>query len=74
MNTADNTKLHIKKISRPRAPSQGPLIGSTYLGFSLNIEATGSRVPHESLVKSHAAFMPDAAWAEIRPPPRLFPG
>ena len=50
------------------------LAGTTCLGFSLNIGATGSRVPHESLVKSHAAFMPDAAWAKIRPPPRLFPG
>ena len=50
------------------------LIGTSYLGFSLNIGATGSRVPHESLVKSHAAFMPDAAWAEIRTPPRLIPG
>ena len=50
------------------------LIGTAYLGFSLNIGATGSRVPQGSLVKSHAAFMPDAAWAEIRPPPRLVPG
>src|SRR5271165_607828 len=46
------------------------LIGSAYLDFSLNIRATGSRVPHRSLDQSHAAFMPDAAWAEIRPSPR----
>ena len=50
------------------------LIGSAYLDFSLNIRATGSRVPHRSLDQSHAAFMPDAAWAEIRPSPRLVPG
>ncbi len=50
------------------------LIGSTYLDFSLSIGATGSCVPHRSLVQSHAAFMPDAAWAEIRPSPRLVPG
>ena len=42
------------------------LIGAAYLDFSLNIRATGSRVPHRS-----AAFMPDAAWAGIRPSPRL---
>src|SRR3954453_12612282 len=45
------------------------LIGSTYLDFSLSIGATGSRVPHRSLVQGHAAFTPDAAWAAIRPPP-----
>src|ERR1700760_88865 len=50
------------------------LIGSTYLDFSLSIGATGSRVPHRSLVQSHAASMPNAAWAAIRPPPRLVPG
>ena len=50
------------------------LTGTPYLGFSLNIGATGSRVPHESLVQSHAAFMPDAAWAEIRSSPTLVPG
>src|SRR5215468_1107505 len=50
------------------------LIGSTYLDFSLSIGATGSRVPHRSLVQAHAAFTPDAAWAAIRPPPRLVPG
>src|SRR4051794_534840 len=50
------------------------LIGFAYLDFSLSIGATGSHVPHRSLVQSHAAFMPDAAWAAIRPSPRLFPG
>jgi hypothetical protein len=47
------------------------LTGTACLGFSLNIGATGSRIPHESLVKSHAASKPDAAWAEIRSPPDL---
>src|SRR5215471_6306486 len=50
------------------------LIGSTYLDFSLSIGATGSRVPHRRLVQGDAAFTPDAAWAAIRPPPRLVPG
>jgi hypothetical protein len=50
------------------------LIGSAYLDFSLSIGATGSHVPHRSLIQSHAAFMPDAAWAAIRPSPRLVPG
>jgi len=31
-------------------------------------------VPCKSPVQSHAAFMPDAAWAAIRTPPRLVPG
>src|SRR5262245_10466799 len=31
------------------------LIGSTSLHFSLSIGATGSRVPHRSLVQGHAA-------------------
>lgn len=50
------------------------LTGTSCLGFSLNIGATGSRVPHESLIRRHAAFMPDAIWAVIRSPPRLVPG
>src|SRR5208282_435916 len=57
-------------------PRIGTLIlaGTACLDFSLRIGATGSRVPHKSLDQSHAAFMPDAAWAEIRPSPRLVPG
>src|SRR5271165_483227 len=52
-------------------PRIGTLIlaGTACLDFSLRIGATGSRVPHRSLDQSHAAFMPDAAWAEIRPSP-----
>jgi len=41
------------------------------LGFSLNIGATGSHVPHRSLDQVHAAFMPGAAWAVSRYPPDL---
>jgi len=37
-----------------------------HLRFSLDIEATGSHVPHKSLNQSLAAFMPDAIWAVIR--------
>src|SRR3954465_3170986 len=50
------------------------LVGTTHLNFSLGIEATGSHVPCKSLVQSHATFMPDAAWAAIRPPPQTRPG
>ena len=32
-----------------------------HLNFSLNIEATGSHVPHKSLTQSHAIFTPEAA-------------
>jgi hypothetical protein len=38
------------------------------LGFSLNIGATASHVPHESLVQVHATFMPDATQAVSRFP------
>src|SRR5689334_25296328 len=66
---------HYYGLLRPCAPHRySILIGSTYLDFSLRIGATGSHVPHRSLAQSHAAFMPDAAWAAIRPSPRLFPG
>ena len=50
------------------------LMGASHLSFSLGIGATGSHVPRKSLTQSHAAFMPDAARAAIRPPPRLVPG
>src|ERR1700719_4086305 len=36
--------------------------------------ATGAHVPCTSLTQSHAAFMPDAIRAAIRPAPRLVPG
>jgi hypothetical protein len=44
------------------------------LGFSLNIEATGSKVPCPSLIRALAAFVPDAAWAGLQAPPMLIPG
>jgi len=43
------------------------------LGFSLNIRATGSHVPHGSLDKVHAAYMPDAARAVSGLSPGLIP-
>src|SRR6516162_10327237 len=54
-------------------PRLGTLIlaGAARLDFSLRIGATGSHVPRKSLAQSHAAFMPDAVWAAIRPSPRL---
>ena len=57
-------------------PRIGTLIlaGAACLDSSLRIGATGSHVPYKSLTQSHAAFMPDAAWAAIRPSPRLIPG
>lgn len=50
-----------------RASILSPLRGASRLGFSLCIAATGSHVPHDSPVSSHAAFMPEA----IRPVHRL---
>src|SRR5208337_4243277 len=80
-NAVPSVQLHyrafIPTTDRPApVPCIGTLIlaGTACLDFSLNIRATGSRVPHRSLDQSHAAFMPDAAWAEIRPSPRLVPG
>ena len=42
-----------------------------HLDFSLNIRATGSHVPRESLDQSHATFMPEAAQAVSRYPLNL---
>jgi len=39
-----------------------------HLSFSLDIEATGSHVPHRGLSQSHATFMPDAAQTVSRFP------
>ena len=41
------------------------------MNFSLNIETTGSHVPHKSLTQVHAVFTPEAAWAVYRFPPNL---
>src|SRR5271166_211416 len=75
-NAVPSVQLHyrafIPTTDRPASvPCIGTLIlaGTACLDFSLNIRATGFRVPHRSLDQSHAAFMPDAAWAEIRPSP-----
>ena len=42
-----------------------------HLNFSLNIETTGSHVPHKSLTQSHAIFTPEAAQAVSRFPLNL---
>jgi hypothetical protein len=45
------------RIAPPLCPtSYSHPHGSAYLDFSLNIRATGSRVPHKSLDQSHAAY------------------
>src|SRR5215470_9293383 len=49
-------------------------MGASHLSFSLGIGPTGSHVPCTSQTQSHAAFMPDAVRAAIRPAPRLVPG
>src|ERR1700757_4868864 len=50
------------------------LIGSTYLDFSLSIGATGSRVPHRSLVQGHPPSRRMPAGQQSGHPPRLVPG
>jgi hypothetical protein len=42
-----------------------------HLDFSLIIGVVGSHVPHRSLCRVHAAFMPATAWTVIRYPPDL---
>ena len=60
---------------RPSAPHRySPPRGSSTCGFSLGIGAVGSHVPHESLVRARAAFMPTATWAGDRRPPGFIPG
>ena len=49
------------------------LAGISHLSFSLNIGATGSRVPQKSLIKIHAASKPDAARAGLQGSPRTHP-
>lgn len=43
------------------------------LGSSLSIGATGSHVPHQSLVRAHAAFMPNATQPVSRLPLGFIP-
>ena len=47
--------------------------GISRLSFSLNIGATGSRVPQKSLIWIHAASKPDAARAGLQGSPRTHP-
>jgi len=49
----------------PRIGTQG-LAGVSRSACSLRIGATGSHVPHESLVQGHAAFEPGAAKAGLQ--------
>ncbi|MEY4579674.1 MAG: hypothetical protein RL701_4377, partial [Pseudomonadota bacterium] len=43
-------------------------------GSSLSIGITGSHVPHQSLIRTHATFMPDAAQPVNRHPLGSIPG
>jgi hypothetical protein len=49
------------------------LAGITHLDFSLNIRATGSRVPQKSLIRVHAASKPDAVRAGLQGSARTRP-
>ena len=50
------------------------LAGISHLSFSVNIGATGSRVPQKSLIWIHATSKPDAAWAGLQGPTQTRPG
>ena len=50
------------------------LMGITYSDVSCCIEATGSHVPHKSLIRVHAAFKPDAAGAGLQDSAHADPG
>ena len=66
--------LHYYASIRPSAPHRYSLPrGSSTCGFSLHIGAAGSHVPHKSLIRARAAFMPVATWAGNRLPPDLVP-
>ena len=60
---------------RPCAPHRysGPRSFSR-LDLSLHIGTTGSHVPHKSLIRLRAAYMPDVARAAFRTTPELVPG
>jgi hypothetical protein len=62
----------------PRAPHRySGSCGFRHLSFSLRIGTTGSPVPHRSLIRVLAAFMPGASGALSRPidgRPHLVPG
>ncbi|HTG58170.1 MAG TPA: hypothetical protein VMG63_01985 [Terriglobia bacterium] len=44
------------------------------MDVSLGIGTTGSHVPHKSLIRLRAAYMPDAARPAFRLAPELVPG
>src|SRR5271163_361343 len=86
-NATPSVRLHYRAFSPTTdrsvpVPRFGTLIlmGTSHLALirfaaqALCIGATGSHVPRKSQVQSHAAFMPDAVRAAIRPPPGLVPG
>lgn len=70
--TGPSSLLRTASAPVPRLGTRG-LAGAARSAFSLRIAATGSPVPHESLDQAHAAFMPDAGWAVLGPPPNLIP-
>jgi len=41
--------------------------------LSFSIRATGSHVPHKSLVQDHATFTPDTTWSAIQASTRFIP-
>src|ERR1019366_3629102 len=60
---------------RPFAPHRySPPSWGCHSEFSLRIGAIGSHVPHESLSRARAAFMPVTARAVSRLPPSFVPG
>ena len=80
-NAAPSVRPHYRAFN-PTASCSVPvprigtlaLMGASHLSVFLGIGATGSHVPCKSQPQSHAAFMPDAVRAAIRPPPGLLPG
>src|SRR6202035_5689850 len=77
-NATPSVQLHYRAFNPTTScPAPVPrfgtliLVGASHLDFSLCIGAPGSHVPCKSQVLSHATFMPDAVWAEIRTPPSL---
>jgi len=57
----------------PRIGTQD-LSGAAQSVLSLGIGTTGSPVPQKSLIRIHAAFEPDAAWAGLQDSAHTYPG
>ena len=80
-NAVPSVQLHYKAF-RPTTNRSVPVprIGTLVLSvsanwiFSLCIGATGSHVPYESLMRTRAVYMPDAARAGSGHPPNLSQG